>query len=279
MAAHVIRKFAVTDSTNRQAAALLRQGAEGEISNLHQVSWVIADRQTAGRGRLARTWVSEPGNLYATAIVPADPNLSAAAYPLLSGLAVADTVMHFSNAPDIKLKWPNDVFAGDAKVSGILIETVDDAHVAYEPGRYLLIGIGINVASSPKVEGRATTSITQIIRYADALSGAVAVSSVLETLDKNLSFWLGRAASAGLDHIVSAWNDRAYGVGREARFQLSNKTQSGIFLGISDDGAARFRQPDGKHVLAYAGDLVFVADGDRLDEQHSEAEQVDAAGD
>ncbi|RZL52832.1 MAG: biotin--[acetyl-CoA-carboxylase] ligase, partial [Sphingomonas sp.] len=138
-----IRTVAETGSTNADMRLLARQGAEEGL-------WLRAERQTAGKGRLGRQWVSEPGNLYASTLVrlrPADP--APATLALVAAVALHRAVGVF--LPDAaRLKWPNDLLLGDAKLSGILLERSEDA---------VVVGIGVNLAHHPDLPDRATTSL------------------------------------------------------------------------------------------------------------------------
>src|SRR6476646_7487966 len=108
----------VLGSTNAEALSLARQGESGPL-------WVVADRQTAGRGRRGRAWISEPGNLYASLLLT-DP-APAERWPQLSfvaALAVYDAVIAVASAfaPRLAIKWPNDLLLDGAKFAGVLIE-------------------------------------------------------------------------------------------------------------------------------------------------------------
>ena len=121
-------------STNAEALALARAGERGPF-------WVSAARQTAGRGRRGREWVSPAGNLYATLLL-SEPSPSAQAPQLtfVAALALHDAVAECAPqlGPALKVKWPNDLLQGGAKLAGILIESENQPHFA------VAIGIGIN---------------------------------------------------------------------------------------------------------------------------------------
>ncbi len=124
-------------STNVEALALARQGERGPL-------WVTAERQTAGRGRRGRAWISEPGNLYASLLLtePASsdhwPELS-----FVAALAIHDAVVDVAASlkPKLAIKWPNDLLLSGAKFAGILIEA--------DGGEAVAVGIGVNCASHP----------------------------------------------------------------------------------------------------------------------------------
>ncbi len=120
-----VRWVDTTGSTNKQ---LLDEGTPGDI--------LIADEQTAGRGRMDRTWVTPPGSqLCFSALLEADPAERLGLLPLAAGLAVADVL------PETRLKWPNDVLLHDKKLAGILAEADFNG-----PCPRVVVGVGINVA-------------------------------------------------------------------------------------------------------------------------------------
>ena len=126
-------------STQLEARKLIAEGKAktGDI--------VLANEQTAGRGRFGRTWISPNGGLYATAILPDIPLLS-----LKAGLAVVRVLR--SVDLDAGLKWPNDVIVEDLKIAGVLVETDGDSS---------LVGIGLNLTSAP------LDTATCVARYMD----------------------------------------------------------------------------------------------------------------
>src|SRR5471030_691785 len=122
-------------STNDEARRMANEGApHGTV--------VHADEQTAGRGRLAHTWFSPPGNLYLSIVLRTNqPAARTAELSFLASLAVADTVeAMLPRQTRTLLKWPNDVLVNGAKIAGILLEQIDDATI---------MGIGVNVLQAP----------------------------------------------------------------------------------------------------------------------------------
>jgi BirA family transcriptional regulator, biotin operon repressor / biotin---[acetyl-CoA-carboxylase] ligase len=142
----MIRTVAVTGSTNDDVLGIARSGgAEG--------LWLRAERQTGGKGRQGRQWQSPPGNLYASTLVrlrPGDP--PAPSLALVAAVALHDTVA--LQVPEARIKWPNDLLAGPAKLAGILLERADDA---------VVIGFGVNLAFHPEQLDRPTTSVAALI--------------------------------------------------------------------------------------------------------------------
>jgi BirA family biotin operon repressor/biotin-[acetyl-CoA-carboxylase] ligase len=107
-------------STNREALALAETGETGPL-------WIMARRQTAGRGRADRHWVSAPGNLHASLLIRLEcPPAATPQLSLLAGVAVIDAIRQAAGRagpPGLRLKWPNDILIGQAKCAGILVET------------------------------------------------------------------------------------------------------------------------------------------------------------
>src|SRR5512143_704887 len=126
--------LAVTDSTNRVAMEMAENGAKhGTV--------VVADAQTAGRGRMGRRWVSPAGkNLYVSLLLrPSVPTVDAPQLALVAGIALADAVEEVG-VPAF-LKWPNDLYCGGRKAAGILAEMASDP----DGVRHVVIGVGLNV--------------------------------------------------------------------------------------------------------------------------------------
>ena len=237
-AGHPVLHFERIDSTNIEARRLAAQGERGPL-------WLVADQQDDGRGRLGRTWVSEPGNLYATFLFPmsAGPEIAAQA-GLVAAVAVQEAVCRLRPDMAIRIKWPNDLLIGGAKVCGILSEVVGMA-----PTR-IALGCGINVAHAP-----ADTPYP-----ATALGPTCTVESVFQELDSSLSNCLkiwdeGR----GFGAIRDAWSAAALGIGGQVAVCVAGETTSGIFAGIAPDGALLLQAGDGTLRPIHSGEVRFAA--------------------
>jgi BirA family biotin operon repressor/biotin-[acetyl-CoA-carboxylase] ligase len=233
-----IRTVAETGSTNADLVALARDGmAEG--------NWLRALRQTEGRGRQGRSWVSPEGNLYASTLVrlrPADP--PAATLALLSGVALHEAVtVYMPDVAHLALKWPNDLMLGHAKVAGVLLERAGDAVVA---------GIGVNVANAPDLGDRRAASLAAARADVDA-------AQLLQTLAESFERWLKRWRSNGAPAIHAAWSDRAHPSGTPLAFHDAAGCRiEALFDGLTVDGAARLRLADGSVHVMHAGDLFPI---------------------
>ena len=143
----MIEFVASTGSTNADLAARLsahERVAEGD--------WLVADRQIAGKGRQGRSWFDGAGNFMGSTVVfPAPTDPAAGTLALIAGLAVVEVVSPLVPPPHFpQLKWPNDVLIAGAKLCGVLLERIGDA---------VIVGIGVNLAAAPQIDGRETITL------------------------------------------------------------------------------------------------------------------------
>jgi len=226
-------------STNDEAKRLARAGApEGTL--------VTARTQTAGCGRQGRRWVSGPGNLHASLVLRPEAHVSRAAQlGFAAALAIADAIRSFAPKAPVTLKWPNDVLLGGRKVAGILLESEGDAVGRV---RFVVIGIGVNLASHPADSEFPATSL--------ATTGAAAVTpeAFLAALASALLLWYERWRGDGFAALRQAWLERAAGIGQVLRARLPGETIEGRFAGLDDDGMLLLDLPQGRRRIA-AGDV------------------------
>jgi BirA family biotin operon repressor/biotin-[acetyl-CoA-carboxylase] ligase len=238
----------VVDSTNEEAKRLACAGAEDG-------TLVWAHRQTAGRGRRDREWVSEPGNLFASLVLrPACAPMQAVQLTFVAALAVRDMLStYLPGGDDIQCKWPNDVLVRGRKISGILLESSTAANGVVE---WLVLGVGVNLRHHPDIAGRhpATSLVAEG-------GGEVAASSALEQLTlafaERRRLWL----EGGFDAVRNDWLEHAYGLGETARIELESGSHSGSFLGIDESGALRLTGDGCAERLFAAGEVTFAKGG------------------
>jgi BirA family transcriptional regulator, biotin operon repressor / biotin---[acetyl-CoA-carboxylase] ligase len=234
--------FDVIDSTNAEA---MRRAAEGEQGPL----WIVAARQSAGRGRQGRHWESRAGNLYATLLVSLPVRADIAAQTsFVAALAVFDVAAGVLADPGkLALKWPNDVLLDGAKLSGVLIETV-----AQDQGRTTVaIGIGINLAHAPEHTRYGATSLA-------AHDAHVAPDDAFERLAAamaaRLAAWNDGRGFAVVRHD---WTARAAGLGRVASVTMGERTVTGEFTGLASDGALLLSEGGRQHAI-HAGEVSLA---------------------
>ena len=200
---------------------------------------VVADAQTGGRGRLDRSWVSPPGNLYASAVVdvPVAPRLLPAC-SLAVAVALADAIAAFG--PLVRVKWPNDLLLDGRKLAGILLEHHE---------RRLLVGTGVNVATPPPGQPEAATLARAGVRATAA--------DVLTAYLPRLRFWLEAMHREGFEPVRQAWLERAAGLGRPLRVTLAHGILEGHHGGIDATGALLVETAAGPVAVA-VGDVELV---------------------
>lgn len=203
-------------STNDEARRLVREGApDGTV--------VHADEQTAGRGRMAHTWFSPPGNLYLSIVLrTGQPEKRIAELSFVTALAVAETVAALlPRQASVLLKWPNDVLVNGGKIAGILLEQADGATI---------VGIGLNVLQAPPNNAYKTTTIV-------ASGGIASVDGARDILLDRLNLWLSVWEADGFGAIRTAWLERSHAIGAPIRIAMSGDPLAGTFAGLDEDGA------------------------------------------
>jgi len=219
-----VDRLATIDSTNEEAR---RRAAAGDPGRL----WIVADEQTAGRGRQGRPWVSPIGNLHASALlIDPCPQASSPQLGFVAGVALACAAEDLG-ASRAKLKWPNDLVVDGAKCAGLLVEG------AALPGRRLacVVGVGVNCAEAPEGVGYPTA----VLKRDDG--GAIGAAACFERLaarfDEALALW---DRGEGFAAIRTDWLARAAGLGTVVRIRDAEATREGAFEGLDADGRLLF---------------------------------------
>ncbi|MCC6828995.1 MAG: biotin--[acetyl-CoA-carboxylase] ligase [Novosphingobium sp.] len=226
-----------TGSTNADLAARLRAGAA-----VAEGDWLVADRQSAGRGRQGKAWADGAGNFMGSTVVhlrDGDPEPSSLA--LVTGLAVRHAVAARLPAGIVaQLKWPNDVMIAGAKLVGILLERIGGA---------IVIGIGVNLVAAPDLPDRRTVSLAELGASVDRDSFAVDLAAALAVdLDRWRMF--------GIAPIVERWQQAAHPLGTPlVAGEPGAEPLAGEFAGLAADGALQLRLPDGTTRIINAGEV------------------------
>jgi BirA family biotin operon repressor/biotin-[acetyl-CoA-carboxylase] ligase len=237
-----IETYAELESTNAEARRRAEAGEAGPV-------WIMADRQTAGRGRRGRSWSTEEGNLAATLLMTTEASpAQAAQVSFLAALAAADLADACLGGGAARLKWPNDVLIFGRKAVGVLLEA------GPRPGGlWLAIGVGANLKSHPtEVEPPAAS-------FAEHMSGvAPEPRAALEILAERFESWRRLWEAQGFAPIARAWTARAYGLGSPCEARLPSQTLRGVAEGLDADGALRLRLDGGGVERITAGDVFFA---------------------
>ncbi len=233
------------DSTNSEA---LRRAKEGDSERL----WIVADYQTAGRGRGGRSWQSEQGNLYASlALRLKCPLETALQLSFLAGVAVFDAVKAAAPNParlgTLGLKWPNDLMLARHKLGGILLESVSGAKGTLT----VIIGTGLNLVSHPELSGRSITHLNahDVVVHRDAAFKQLALMT-----NRWLEIW---DEGMGFAAVRSAWLARAAGLGEPVRVHVGGEEEEGVFSGIDEKGALILTNHGGNKKLISVGDVYL----------------------
>lgn len=205
--------------------------------------WIMAECQSAGRGRRGRAWQSAQGNLSATLLLrPGAPQTVTGQLSFAAALAVADMAAHFAPSAAIAVKWPNDVLAEGSKLAGILLEGGDG---------WLAIGIGVNLASHPQGMEFPATSLAHLGIAPPPPEQALTV------LAARFAHWYDGWMRAGFETLRAEWLVRAKGVGTPIHARLaSHQTRTGLFEGIDESGALLLNE-GGRVRAIFAGEVFF----------------------
>ncbi len=211
---------------------------------------VIAEVQTAGRGRYGRSWSSPAGNLYASVLLRPDRRpAEIAQLSLVAGIALLEALAERAPAGcKPRLKWPNDLLIDGAKVAGVLLES--DAG----PGErgFVIIGTGVNITSAPADTPYPATCLIEQgfapLAPADLLAGYL----------QRLVGWLDRWRIQGFAEIRRAWRRHGLGLGGAVRLRLEGEEVSGRFVDLSESGALLLELAGGGRREISAGEVFHI---------------------
>ena len=257
-----IRVVDETGSTNADVAGLARSGAAAGLV-------LVAEHQSAARGRLDRTWVApaRSGLTFSVLLRPADitpdvmPDLRAglpphpstavppsrwSLLPLVVGVGVASALRRIAGV-DVDLKWPNDLMIGDRKLAGILAERLDDA---------VVVGVGLNVTLR-EAELPVPTAISLSLAGATCTDRDTLLRAVVRGIGDEYLGWR-RVEGDGEKSVLPRYREFCTTIGREVRVDVgSDATVEGRAVGIDADGSLVVDTPIGRRSLS-AGDVVHV---------------------
>ncbi len=233
-----VRGFAEIDSTNRYLLDEARAGAPAGLV-------VVADHQTAGRGRLGRTWVAPPGSslLLSVLLRPDTPVERRHGLVMAAGLAMAEAV-EATTGVVAGLKWPNDLLVGDRKLGGVLAEATGDA---------LVVGIGVNL------EWHDVPSELAAIATACNLEGGRPVDRA-DVLGAFLDRYAVHLADLGSAH--ARYEARLTTLGRRVRVEQTTGELVGVATGIDELGRLVVQLDAGGTEIVSAGDVVHLRPAD-----------------
>lgn len=250
------------DSTNAEAAR--RAGSyAGPV-------WILARRQTAGRGRRGRRWNDPEGNFAASLLChPEGPPDQVALRSFVAGLALFDALVAVTGeAGPLALKWPNDVLLNDGKLAGILLESFAGGA---ERARCLAVGIGVNLLHAPPsepppvppselrpdIQPPAPMGPLRAVSLRGETGHSVTPEAFLDLLAPAYARWEAQLESFGFAHLRAAWLARAARLGQRLTARAGRDTFSGIFETLDDSGALVLATAQGRRSIP-AADVFFT---------------------
>ena len=238
-----IYHFFKVDSTNNVA---LRLGLAGEPAG----AVIVAEEQTAGRGRLGRSWHSEKTNgIYVTLLLrPPIPPAQAPVVTLLAGLATRDAVVDQTGLrPDIR--WPNDLLLHGKKFCGILTEM----HAEPDRVHFVLVGIGLNVNHPRLPEELAAIATSLRIETGRMQSRSELLVRLLRQVDHYYNEFLAQGAAPVLNRFAEV---SSYACGKRVRISTGSETYEGTTAGLEPNGLLRVARDDGRTEVVISGDVA-----------------------
>jgi BirA family transcriptional regulator, biotin operon repressor / biotin---[acetyl-CoA-carboxylase] ligase len=240
-----IYHFFRTDSTNRVGMELGYAGEpEGAV--------ILAEEQSAGRGRAGRSWHSErAAGIYATLLLR--PKISPMQAPLLTMMAglSAHAAIQTQTGLRLDLKWPNDLMLDGKKLGGILTEMYADTSLV----RFVIVGIGINVGQE-KFPGELNTIATSLrAETGKNQSRLELLARLLREFESDYNRFLREGAASVTERFTKA---SSYAVGKKVRVTNGGESFTGVTAGLAPEGLLQVEREDGKTVMVIAGDVAEI---------------------
>ncbi len=233
-------------STMDEAARLAGEDAE-------EGTVVITERQSAGRGRQGRSWVSQPGNLLLSVLFR--PDMKQLPFISIIGGVAAVRAVRKTTGLDPKIKWPNDMMLDGRKAAGILAESA----IVGDSVCYAVLGIGINIALNPAESEEVAAFHPELVEGATSVNAAAGREVERESLLRqllleldDLYIRLGRSESP-----LPEWRGLLETTGRRVETTFGNDTYAGLAEGVDDIGNLLLRLDDGTVVSLTAGDVTL----------------------
>jgi BirA family biotin operon repressor/biotin-[acetyl-CoA-carboxylase] ligase len=238
-----LEHIASIGSTSAELMARARAGETGPL-------WLVADEQTAGRGRRARQWRSPKGNLYASLLLrDAAPAEAVAQLSLVLALALRDAVTGFARgrAAPAEIKWPNDLMLGGRKTAGLLLEGGGGGDK-----RFVVAGFGVNIVSHPEGTTHPATHLEAEGYYCarDALFTQLSAAVVAR-----LALW---RRGEGIEFIRTDWQSHAYGLGRPMTINTAAESFTATPRGLDDAGRLIVLR-DGRELAVSSAEVFDLA--------------------
>jgi BirA family biotin operon repressor/biotin-[acetyl-CoA-carboxylase] ligase len=238
-----IEHYTWTESTNIDAWKLIDEGIdEGTV--------IVTDKQTDGKGRAGREWISVSGKSLTASIIlkPGIDSHQSGWFPILAGIAIVNALSKLGLI--VKLKWPNDIIVNNKKLGGILCES----RVRGKTLEWVVIGIGLNINEQNNelpTELNATSFFTEKLA---SVQRELVLAKIINHLEQlYIEFRLNKK----INHLMELWTDHCNHVNKTVRFEIDNKTLTGEFMGINSHGSAIIKT-NGNEKIYTSGDIHLV---------------------
>jgi BirA family biotin operon repressor/biotin-[acetyl-CoA-carboxylase] ligase len=206
---------------------------------------VIAGRQTKGRGRLNRRWLSDDGGLYFTMVLrPPIPLQLSFKVSFLASLTLAKVIRKTLQI-DAMVKWPNDIMVDERKISGMLVELEAEADRVF----FIALGMGINVNNDPSEAESGASSLKKI------MGREVSKKDLLARFLKEFRHWMKKA---DFDHVISEWKKHTVTLGRHVRIVTQQTESEGLAVDVDENGALVLEMANGERKKIIYGDCFLV---------------------
>lgn len=238
--------YDVLDSTNEEAKRLAGGGASHGA-----VIW--AKRQSAGRGRMGREWISAEGNLFVSVLLSPECDLQTCSQlSFVAAVAGAETLAGIvPGDEDISCKWPNDILLAGKKVGGILLESFTTLDERGKEKQWVVVGVGINVDSFPEHVMFPATCVRNA--GVEIISAKIVLSRFIYNFIHQYDAWV----KGGFKPVQKEWLKRAYRIGHGVEVLMGENKIEGMFDGIDAAGRLLVRGDSGAIQGISAGDVFF----------------------
>jgi BirA family biotin operon repressor/biotin-[acetyl-CoA-carboxylase] ligase len=240
--------YDVLDSTNEEAKRLAAGGAS-------HGAFIWAKKQTAGRGRMGRNWVSPEGNLYVSVLLsPQKPLEQCSELSFVAAIAAAETIASIvPTSYDVSCKWPNDILMRSQKLGGILLESFSMPDGHGHERNWVVVGVGINVDSHPQQVLFPATSLRAA--GLEIISAKIVLSRFIYHFIHRYDDWIKN----GFKPVQKDWMSYAWKLGHPLRVNVGEAVLDGVFDGIDPAGRLLLRHASGAITGIVAGDVQFGA--------------------
>lgn len=237
----LVHHFSEVESTMEIAREMARTGCPAMTA-------VVADRQTGGRGRLRRPWVSEAGGLYFTVVTRPEVGPQQSGRANLAASVVLAQVLSDQYGIAARVKWPNDILAAGGKLAGLLSEMDAEA----DRVSFVNIGIGVNVNNVPPPVASGAVSIRQML--GEAVSRTELLAGFLDRFQARMAAGLGA-------ELIGEWKAVNATLGRQVKVVTTRQQVEGTAVDVDENGALIVETPAGGRQTVFYGDCFHIGKG------------------